>query len=210
MYDARATLVLPDTSPFPPAEYRAHARALPKFIAGIAFTDARPYATRRPATVVTKRIERPVLTPPGGTPGGTEAFDTVVTVRRDSVEGAGGSASSNAMIGVAFAPFASRYFGWLSVLAGVNPTRPADDWYAGLSAVRVAGAVFRRETEHFPLDLYVGGDWGRVTELEDEAACRAAGDCRTKNPRRFRGWSAMLSLDASGLISDAVKKLAGL
>lgn len=203
-FEARAALVGRDSASLP-IEYRAHARSLPKFIAALGGTSERDFVTQRPARYVTRRIERPL---PGG---GTEAFDTTITVAPVDTMSAGGRTRSNAIVGMSFAPTAHPALKGLTALVGVDPRYPADNWYFGISILRLL-AYGGIATEHIPLDGFVTADVGRVTQLknpEDCAASRTSDACATEDPRKFRGWGFAVALDATSLISDAIKKVAG-
>ena len=207
LYDARATVAAGETS-LPggnAAEFRAYARPLPKLVAGFAITHERRFLARQAAGFAVRQLQRPLAG------GGIELVTDTVRTGRDTLEARGGAANGAAVLGLAAAPVARLR--WLTLVGGLDAGKPDENWYAGLSVLRLANlvpALRRFDTEGLFVDVHTVAHVGSVPVLDDATACASTGQCRTRDRVRFRGVALMLSIDASSLLTDVFKRLAGL
>lgn len=204
--DVRAVLVPGDTTTpsGTPVLFSGLARSLPKIVAGYAGAYDRRYLALSPSATRIVRVERPDVG------GGSVAFDSTVKLGRDTVVSRGDDWRSTAVLGVSFAPRPR----WRSIttFVGVGAADPANDWYLGLSAFRLARRLSQAvpETEGLIFDTFFIVNVGRPEMLKDADACAAAPSaCETVRPTRLRGIGVMASLDAGSLIGDVFKKLIG-
>jgi hypothetical protein len=180
------------------AMFEAYARAMPRLIGGVAVTYNRGYQGAKPAAERTVRVER---TQPDGS---TISFDSTFSTGRDTVDNVKGHYGPAAFVGVS-TPVVPRLHRF-AVTFGVDPGSIDRHWYLGASVLRLGGAL---AVEVLPIDIHVLGHWGRLDVLEDVSKCEQLGDCRTEDDVRFIGMAAMLSVDASSLLTELIKKLGG-
>lgn len=187
-----------------PIQARTVVRPTPRFIIGAVARHDESYLGRHEGTPRVYRVER-IL------PSGEKAlFDSVATpISVDSVD----NGSFAAMAGVSLpipiygGSGASGYvLNRLTVTVGVNPERPMQDQYVGISVLH----FLPRIPETFPLQLDLLGHFGERDELVSPGNCEnklGADPCETEAHHQFRGVAASLSFDASALIADVIKKL---
>lgn len=177
-------------------EIRTISRSLPRLVGGAAVAWRRSYVGVSQKDRVV-RIER---TLPDGS---TMAFDTTLkgTATVDSISG---DPQPAAFVGVSSALVPS----WrrISATVGVDLRNPAHDWYGGISFLRLARGL---STEGLPIDLHLLAHVGRSQVLRDPLACQQGVSCETSDRIRFHGLGGMLSVDASSLFSELIKKIAG-
>jgi hypothetical protein len=118
-----------------------------------------------------------------------------------SVATQGGNVTGSGFAGVSLAiPPIPRF----SFTGGVDLRSAADDWFAGMSLVRLAGP----SAEALPLDAHLLLHVGRDDEIRNESSCAAGtAACKTEKVTRFQGLAFVLSADATSLLSELVKKL---
>jgi hypothetical protein len=86
----------------------------------------------------------------------------------------------------------------------MNLASPTDDFFFGTSILRLFGG-----TETWPIDVNLLGRVGRRRELIDHEACALEPtQCATER-RTGWGYGLTFTFDASSLLAEAVKKLAG-
>ncbi|MCC7001565.1 MAG: Ig-like domain-containing protein [Gemmatimonadaceae bacterium] len=183
-----------------PIEVFAHARPLPRFVAGVAGLPIRAYNGVRSAPARTIRVERTLVD------GSTIAYDSVVAGAK-TVDRVGKKTSVAAIGGVTFAlpigRLAERGWDFAAVSFGVSLQAPRDEWFVAVPLLRW---VLRDES--LPLDIQAVGSWARRETVRDLAACQSVGDCETRPQRRFQGIGWMLTADASTVLAELVKRLA--
>ena len=193
--DAVATLVGPNLKEtWRVAELEADARGLPHIVGGAAMSYYRSYVTKKNGTTAVGKLTRQLE-------GGSVASDTVLSTTRDTLQEVPGAWKPAAVIGVSspLIPGIHR----LSGTAGVDLNSPTRDWYLGVSALRVLGGL---TTETLPVDIHALLHFGRSDVVEDQVACGAEGKCSTKGENRFHGVALMVSVDATALVADVLKK----
>ncbi len=172
----------------------ATSRALPRIVAGPVF------AWRRSYLGVARGAEQKVTVERVRSDGSTATFDSTYPGPA-SVDSVSGRWQASAFIG-ASVPLIPRAR-LLSVTLGVDMKTPADDWYLGFSLLRFGGLM----TEALPIDVQVLGHFGRSKVLRDAEACEAQISCKTDEETRFHGLGGVITVDASSLISEIIKKL---
>jgi hypothetical protein len=86
----------------------------------------------------------------------------------------------------------------------MNLAHPADDLFLGTSLLR-----FVKGTDTWPLDLNLIWRVGRRRELVDHKGCEASATQCATDTQVGLGYGITATFDASSLLSDALKKLAG-
>lgn len=195
--DAKATLVGSGVRPSgSTVEFEAYARALPRVIGGLVVTRYAGYMGVKKGSTVTAKVER-VL------PDGTKfTRDTTLQVSRDTLQEVEAEWRPAAVIGVSV-PIVPRWH-WLSATSGVDLNSPTRDWYFGVSAVRPFG---RLTSEALPVDAHIMIHVGRSEIVKDETRCSAEAECTTRLRTRLQGLAGMISVDASSLVAEMLKKL---
>lgn len=178
--------------------FEGYARAMPRLIGGVVVTYNRSYLGAKSAAERTVRVERTQLD------GSKISFDSTFSTGRDTVDRVASSFGPAAFVGVS-TPVVPRWHRF-AVTFGVDPGSIDRNWYAGASLLRAGGGL---AVEALPVDIHLLGHWGRTKVLEDVSDCENLGDCRTEDDVRWIGFAAMLSVDASSLLTDLIKKLAG-
>jgi hypothetical protein len=178
--------------------YEAYARALPRLIGGILVTYNRSFLGARSAGERTVRVER--LLPDGS----KLAYDSTFSTGRDTINSVDGNFGPAAFVGVS-TPVVPRWHRF-AVTFGVDPGSIDRNWYAGISLLRIPGGL---AVESLPVDIHLLGHWGRTDVLVNRTACAERGECRTEDDVHWHGFAAMLSVDASSLLTELIKKLSG-
>jgi hypothetical protein len=194
--DAKAKLVGASVSiPNSIVEFESYARALPRIVGGFALSHYSGYMGVKKGSKVTATVERTV-------DNVKITSDTVLWSTRDTLSRVESEWKPAAIVGVS-APLIPKVYR-LSATAGVDLNSPTTDWYFGFSAVRVFGKL---TSEALPVDAHILFHVGRNDVVEDESNCTTQGDCRTKRKTRFHGMAGMISVDATSLITDVLKKI---
>jgi hypothetical protein len=194
--DAKAALVGPNVrGSHGVAELEAFSRALPRIIGGAAVSRYKGFTGVKKGSALTARVERTL------TDGTTVAYDTVLRATRDTVQEVSTEWRPAAIIGVS-APVVPS-FHWLSLTAGVDLNSPTKDWYVGVSAIRPFG---RLTSEALPVDVHALLHFGRSDIVANNILCATEGRCSTKSNTRWHGFAGMISVDASSLIAEVLKK----
>ncbi len=195
--DAKATLIGSAVRPSESTvEFEAYARALPRIIGGVVATHYASYVGVRKGSTGIAKIER---TRPDSS---KITLDSAVTIARDTVQRFDAEWRTAAVIGVS-TPLVRRWHN-LSVTGGVDMNSPSRDWYFGVSVVR---AVIGLLSESLPVDAHLLAHVGRSDVVRDEIACGVLRDCRTELKTRFQGFAGMISVDASALVGEVLKKI---
>lgn len=179
-------------------ELEAAARGLPRLIAGPVFARRRGYYGATPRAERTLRIER------YGPDSMKVSYDSTVVTRAAAVDTVQSQAVGAAFFGVSVPAIPTLTT--LSVSAGVNMADPLNDWFAGISLVRLFAGV---ATEGLPVDIHLLGHFGRPSVLRDLEDCKARISCATERRMTWHGLGGMISVDASSLFSDVIKKIIG-
>jgi hypothetical protein len=178
--------------------YEAYARANPRLIGGMVLNLDRGFLGVKRGEERTVHIERTL-------PDGTKmSFDTTLATSRDTVDEKKFSVTPTAFVGVTSPVIAAWHR--FAATVGVDPKNLDRDWYGGFSLLRARSGL---AAESLPVDVHVLVHVGRDPVLTNPDTCSAQHDCRTRNRIRYKGVAAMFSIDASSLITDLIKKLAG-
>jgi len=176
-------------------EFHTVARALPRLVGGVVVAQRRGYlGLAREDRVV--HIERQLPDE------STMSFDTTLK-GTGTVDTVSTRFEPYTFVGVSSAVVPQ--WRWLSATVGVDLKNPTTEWFAGVSLLRVAR---RLSTENLPIDLHVLVHAGRSPVLREPATCGKGGSCKTRDTIRFHGFGGMLSVDASSLFSELIKKIA--
>ena len=195
--DAKATLIGSAVRPSASiVEFEAYARALPRVVGGLAATRYAGYMGVKKGATATAKVER-VL------PDGTKITrDTTISVSRDTLQAVDAEWKPAAVIGVSV-PAVPKWK-WLSITGGVDLNNPTRDWYFGGSVIRPFGQL---TSEGLPVDAHLLAHFGRSDVVKDETRCSTDAGCQTRQRTRFHGLAAMISVDATTLVSDLLKKI---
>jgi hypothetical protein len=176
-------------------DIQTHSRALPRIVIGPTVTQRQSYYGVRPESRRIIRIERPQ-------PDGTKLIFDSTAIAPAGVDTVRREWKPSAFIGVTspIVPAAT----WLAVTIGVDVNDPANNWFFGASALRLFGGL---STEALPIDLHVIGHFSRVPEVENRAACAAGTSCRVDRETRFQSLGLLLTVDATSLVTEVIKKL---
>lgn len=176
----------------PPRLFRAIAHALPRVVAGVAFSRVQRYDAVKSGTPRTFRVTR-------NTPTGEFAFDSVV---QSSELDRTGRYKFAPIIGVDWAPWLP--IERLRVVVGTSPLNARNEWVTGVSILQAATGVQR---EAVGLDLQLVVHWLRPEVVRNVEACRREvdPDCRTRRTDlQAAGVGFLLSVDSSSLLKDIV------
>jgi len=179
-------------------QLEAAARGLPRLIAGPVFARRGSYYGVTPRAERTLRIER------YGPDSMKISYDSTVVTRAAAVDTVQSQAVGAAFFGVSIPVVPTLTT--ISVSAGVNMADPLNDWFAGISLVRFFGGV---ATEGLPVDIHLLGHFGRPAVLRNLEECKARISCATERRMMWHGLGGMISVDASSLFSDVIKKIVG-
>lgn len=187
----------------PPALY-ASARAMPRLVAGLAYSWNHSYRGLEAGSEVTFTVER---TLPDGSVVKYDSTDTPASAYKEF----DGDWELNPLVGLTMpVPLnGARLRGWserISLTAGADLANIGDHWFAGVSLTRLGIGL---PSESLPIDFHLLGHWRRTSVLTNPVECRDALEaCKTDEAVRFQGASFMLSADATTVISEIIKKLA--
>lgn len=179
----------------------AWTRALPRVITGFSLAPVLGYDKKGAPVTRVRRIEREEPT------GVKVAYDTTDTLARATWTEEARRWTPRVIAGVSVPIPIGKWgrFDDLSISAGVDVQHPADHFVFGVSAFRMLGA-WVPVIEAVPMDIAVVVPWERQ-ERGPAAGCTV--DCGSKKRWRAQGVGAMLTVDATSLVTDVVKKLTG-
>jgi hypothetical protein len=175
----------------------AKARSMPRVIVG-------PVWTYRSAYVTLKEGEKRTITVERTDSAGVKRTYTETVTDPSAIDSVSGGGMGAVYAGVSFPPVPR--WTWLTLTAGVNATDPLNDFYAGISLLRLGRGI---ATEGLPVDVYLLAHWGRPVVLKDEEACRARSSCETEREVMWHGVGVMATVDASSVISEVIKRIGG-
>jgi hypothetical protein len=116
-----------------------------------------------------------------------------------------GGTQISTVIGIA--GHARPAWGRVTPMIGMNLASPSTEWYVGASVPRLVS----RGLDEIPIDINLLLRLTRRASLDDPAGCAIdPARCTTERRLRSGGVGVGVTIDASSLFSDALKKLAGL
>lgn len=180
-----------------PAFVDTRVRALPRLVAGLAYSRRKELQVLKPGVNTTIRVQR--LLPDGS----QVSFDSTVTTRGAAVDTVHRSVRGSMVAAVSAAvplPFlggADR----LSITAGVGLADPREEWFVGVSLLRLLSNM-----ERFPLDLHLIMHWTRDRVLSDPVQCAAGGDCGERHRVHNHGLGGLVTADLSSLVTELIKR----
>ncbi len=181
----------------------ARARALPRVIVGPVWTYRSHYTALKQGETRTITVERT------DSAGVKETYTRTVT-DTSAIEEVDGQGAGALFAGVSFPPVPMATA--LTMTLGVNAADPLNDWYAGISLLRLGVATIGDglASEGLPMDAFFLVHWGRPEVLVNEAECRATNtSCETDRRLMWHGLGLMVTVDASTVISEVIKRIGG-
>lgn len=187
-----------------PPPVHASARAMPRLVAGLAYSWNHSYRGLEAGSEVTFTVER---TLPDGS---VVKYDSTYTPA-SAYKKFKGDWELNPLVGLTM-PVPLNGPGWrgvsehISLTAGADLANIGDHWFGGMSVTRLG---FGLSSESLPIDIHLLGHWRRTSVLANPRECRdGLEECNPDEAIRFQGASFMLSADATTVISEIIKKLA--